>query len=153
MLFGRLIIQTIYEGKLFDYLNKIITGQSVHTIDYYFILGNKLLNQTLTISAITISLLFSFLVIPPTIISKWPSVKNILKNHTSNIDSLPITRLGLWIALAAGTGLFMELMIIRVHSSYFQLFGYFKNITLLSCFLGLGSWSLAKCFGDHSHQR
>ena len=43
-----------------------------------------------------------------------------------------------YIALAAGLGLFLELSIIRIHSSYFQLFAYFKNISLLSCFLGLG---------------
>ncbi len=42
------------------------------------------------------------------------------------------------IALAAGLGLFLELSIIRIHSSYFQLFAYFKNLSLLSCFLGLG---------------
>jgi spermidine synthase len=42
------------------------------------------------------------------------------------------------IALAAGLGLFIELAIIRIHSSYFQLFAYFKNLSLLSCFLGLG---------------
>ena len=42
------------------------------------------------------------------------------------------------IAVAAGLGLFIELSIIRIHSSYFQLFAYFKNLSLLSCFLGLG---------------
>ena len=42
------------------------------------------------------------------------------------------------IAVAAGLGLFLELSIIRIHSSYFQLFAYFKNLSLLSCFLGLG---------------
>jgi len=44
----------------------------------------------------------------------------------------------LLIALASGLGLFLELSIIRIHSSYFQLFAYFKNLSLLSCFLGLG---------------
>lgn len=42
------------------------------------------------------------------------------------------------IAISAGLGLFIELAIIRIHSSYFQLFAYFKNLSLLSCFLGLG---------------
>ena len=61
-----------------------------------------------------------------------------MDKHTDNIDSLPDLNLGIWIALAAGLGLFMELMVIRIHSSYFQLFAYFKNVSLLSCFLGLG---------------
>jgi len=58
-------------------------------------------------------------------------------NHKKNIN--------LYIALAAALGLFLELAIIRIHSSYFQLFAYFKNISLLSCFLGLGiGYSLSK---------
>jgi spermidine synthase len=49
------------------------------------------------------------------------------------------------IALASALGLFLELSIIRIHSSYFQLFAYFKNLSLLSCFLGLGiGYSLSK---------
>ena len=53
------------------------------------------------------------------------------------------------IAIAAGLGLFLELSIIRIHSSYFQLFAYFKNLSVLSCFLGLGvgySFSRVKLF-------
>ena len=53
------------------------------------------------------------------------------------------------IAMASGLGLFLELSIIRIHSSYFQLFAYFKNLSLLSCFLGLGigySFSKKKLF-------
>jgi hypothetical protein len=69
---------------------------------------------------------------------KKSSLKKWLMNHTDYIDSLPKFHIGLWIALAAGLGLFAELMIIRVHSSYFQLFAYLKNVSLLSCFLGLG---------------
>ena len=63
---------------------------------------------------------------------------NLLKKHTSFIDSIPVSQIGLWIALAAGLGLFFELLIIRVHSSYFQLFAYLKNVSLLSCFVGIG---------------
>ena len=44
------------------------------------------------------------------------------------------------IALAAGLGLFLELAIIRIHSSYFQLFAYFKNLSLLSCFFRARNW-------------
>lgn len=55
-----------------------------------------------------------------------------------SIDDLSGTHAGLQIALAAGIGLYLELMIIRFHASCFHLFAYFKNISLLSCFLGLG---------------
>ena len=46
--------------------------------------------------------------------------------------------IGMWIALASGLELYLELILIRLHTSYFQIFGYFKNISLIACFLGLG---------------
>lgn len=61
-----------------------------------------------------------------------------LNNKNLNLTNLNNKKLNIYIALAAGLGLFLELSIIRLHSSYFQLFAYFKNISLLSCFLGLG---------------
>lgn len=68
----------------------------------------------------------------------WPLVYRQLEKHTEAIDAIPISHIGLWIALAAGLGMYTELMIIRLHASSFQLFAYFKNVSLLSCFLGLG---------------
>jgi SAM-dependent methyltransferase len=64
--------------------------------------------------------------------------RNVLEAHTKAVLALPEKQLGMWIALAAGLSLFAELMIIRFHSSYFHIFAYFKNVSLLSCFLGLG---------------
>ena len=64
--------------------------------------------------------------------------KKLAEKQARIIDSVPGPRLGLWILLAAGLSLFAELMIIRLHSSYFPLFAFFKNVSLLSCFLGLG---------------
>ena len=68
----------------------------------------------------------------------WPWLAQKLEAHTDALDALPQRHIGLWIALAAGMGLYMELMIIRWHASCFQVFAYFKNISLLACFLGLG---------------
>jgi hypothetical protein len=67
-----------------------------------------------------------------------------LSDFTSAIDSIPSKRLGIWIALAAGLGLYLELAIIRFHASCFQIFAFFKNFSLLSCFLGLGAGYLLK---------
>ena len=61
-----------------------------------------------------------------------------LKTDDSDISYLNKYNLNYLIAGAAGLGLYLELMIIRLHSSFFQLFGFFKNISLLSCLLGLG---------------
>ncbi len=68
----------------------------------------------------------------------WTGFNDLLQAHTDEVDRIAVSRIGLWIAVTAALGLYVELMIIRVHGSYFQLFGYFKNISLLSCFLGLG---------------
>jgi len=68
----------------------------------------------------------------------WAGFSRLMERHTEAIDNIRSSHLWLWISLAAGLGLYGELMIIRIHSSYFQLFAYFKNVSLLSCFLGLG---------------
>src|SRR5215470_17378544 len=62
----------------------------------------------------------------------------ILEAHTDAVDALPARRLPLWIGLASGVGLFVELTIVRWHASTFPLFAYYKNVSLLAAFLGLG---------------
>ena len=42
------------------------------------------------------------------------------------------------IVIACALSLFLELSIIRIHSSYIHFFSFLKNISLISCFLGLG---------------
>ena len=133
-----MIIKGFYDGKLFGFLNHIISGQAEHTLDYYYSMADKLVFRIIIISYLYASIIACFVLLPSTILFKWSSGKKWLDKHTDNIDSLPDLNLGIWIALAAGLGLFMELMVIRIHSSYFQLFAYFKNVSLLSCFLGLG---------------
>lgn len=64
----------------------------------------------------------------------------VCREHTDFIDSIDSKSryLAAAIALAAGLGMFAELVIIRMQADAFQLFAHFKNISLLSCFLGLG---------------
>ncbi len=88
--------------------------------------------------SIPLFLIIFSIVLRPGLIITWQWGREHLENHTDTIDALPDSHIGLWIALAAGLGIYTELMIIRLHSSYFQLFAYFKNVSLLSCFLGLG---------------
>jgi len=68
----------------------------------------------------------------------WPWLHELLEQHTDHINALSERHAGWWILLASGLGLFMELLIIRWHASCFSLFAHFKNISLISCFLGLG---------------
>ena len=68
----------------------------------------------------------------------WPYLLGRLNQHTDHIDTLSERHAGWWILLASGLCLYVELLIIRWHASCFSLFAHFKNISLLSCFLGLG---------------
>lgn len=71
--------------------------------------------------------------------AKWrPVLEAHMRRHAERLDALPARYNWLWIALAAGAGLYLELVFIRFHASCFQLFAFFKNFSLLSCFLGLG---------------
>lgn len=68
----------------------------------------------------------------------YPFLHRQLEDFTRTLDNLPESRVAFWIVLTACLGMYTELMVIRLHASFFQLFGYFKNVSLLSCFLGLG---------------
>jgi Spermine/spermidine synthase domain len=99
-------------------------------------------NTGLSVAGYTIVSILFLLIIPAFLWIKrdfWRTkLRTHLDKHTRQIDALPSSQLWFWIALIAGVGLFAELMMIRLHSSFFQLFAYFKNVSLLSCFLGLG---------------
>jgi len=60
------------------------------------------------------------------------------REHNNFLESIPDNQLWIWIAVAAGLGLYLELTMIKVHSSYLQLLAHFKNVSLISCFLGMG---------------
>ncbi len=61
------------------------------------------------------------------------------------ITELPRTRIPLAIAVSAGASLFLELAVIRWHGSVWEVFAFYKNFSLLACFLGLGlGYALAR---------
>ncbi|MFH0731780.1 MAG: hypothetical protein V2A72_02530 [Candidatus Omnitrophota bacterium] len=131
-LFGHALVKMAYEGRAPEILNSVIEGQSEYAIEYYFKRADSLL-------ASIIFFLMTFLAISMLIsIAQKPPWENWLKKHPFSLDDIPAAQTGFWIAIAAGLSIYAELMIIRLHSSYFQLFAYFKNVSLLSCFLGLG---------------
>jgi len=104
--------------------------------------GSSLMNRGPVAQGIVLCLGIAPLIVAGVVYDKrrrWgPFVAALLDEHTANIDRLPAALDGLWIALAAGIGLYLELALIRFHASCFQLFAFFKNLSLLSCFLGLG---------------
>ncbi len=107
---------------------------------------------TLRLKQVTALLLFvviSFILFKPSAVLGGTLVKKLSKKYLKVFEHSTKKYLGLWILLAAATGLFAELMVIRLHSIYFPVFGFYKNVTLLSCFLGLGigyAWGKRKTF-------
>jgi hypothetical protein len=74
-----------------------------------------------------------------------PLITEQLNKFNDYVERLPERQVIIWLTLICAAGLFGELMIIRLHSSFFQLFAHFKNVSLLSCFLGLGiGYSLSR---------
>jgi len=54
------------------------------------------------------------------------------------LEDLPERWIGLTIFASAGVSLFLELAIIRWQATVFPFFSFYKNVSLLSCFAGLG---------------
>ncbi len=69
----------------------------------------------------------------------------VIKTEKKNFLNINKKEIFFNIVLAAGLSLFLELSIIRIHSSYLHFFSFLKNVSLISCFLGLGiGYSLVK---------
>jgi Spermine/spermidine synthase domain len=60
------------------------------------------------------------------------------QEQTDFVDRIPQNRVPAAILLASAACLFIEMVMVRWHGTCFHGFAIFKNISLLSCFLGLG---------------
>lgn len=119
-----------------DLLDFFIKSENKDTITRYLMLADQkflyfYFSLYFLLIIILITLNYKKILFSKTKLFKFNNEIFTLKNNNKKI-------IYFYISLAAGLGLFLELSIIRIHSSYFQLFAYFKNISLLSCFLGLG---------------
>ena len=112
-----------------------LVKKKTETINKYINLFDEKYFNLLLIFPLLILIFFSIIKLKSILLEK--KIFN-FKTESSDIDYLNKYNLNYLIAVAAGLGLYLELMIIRLHSSFFQLFGFFKNISLLSCLLGLG---------------
>jgi SAM-dependent methyltransferase len=118
-------------------ISVLLVGCALFCCGYFLLQGVINWRNIILVFSPALLMIFS-IILEPKFNRMRVLVSKQLEKHTDAIDSLPDSHIGLWIALAAGLSLYIELMIIRLHSSYFQLFAYFKNVSLLSCFLGLG---------------
>src|SRR5713101_3584866 len=58
--------------------------------------------------------------------------------HSKAIDQIPDQRIKIAVFLASALTLYVEMVMVRWHATCFHAFAIFKNVSLLSCFLGLG---------------
>lgn len=73
------------------------------------------------------------------------SVRQSFRLHGERLRNIPHSWVAAAIILASGCTIFTELAMIRLVSTYLSIFALLKNVTLLSCFLGLGiGYALAK---------
>ena len=140
-LFG-LAIHTILDGLVFEFLFK----SGLEPILKFIFTGNehaivsqiKLADSNFFFIYIAIFFVFlGFYLIYQN--NKIIFSKNYYLSNKENVFvNLKKKEIYLCIILAAGFSLFLELSIIRIHSSFIHFFSFFKNISLISCFLGLG---------------
>ena len=121
-------ISFIFE-KLFNQNISFLINKKQETIDKYIGIFDEKYFHLLLIFPLTLLIILSVIKIKKIIFEK---------SNLDEIIHLKKYNLNYLIAGAAGLGLYLELMIIRLHSSFFQLFSFFKNVSLLSCLLGLG---------------
>ena len=65
----------------------------------------------------------------------WDSVH---EEHSTYLEQLPRRWTSLAIVATSALALYTELLIVRWHATCFHAFAIFKNVSLLSCFLGIG---------------
>ncbi len=135
-----ILINIIVEGRIFSILFNLgfenvvnlIFDNNVVFVKHYIQIADKNFYY----------LYFSFFIFLLGIYLLKNSANVIFKNNflINSNDEKFINRnnILLKIIVACALSLFLELSIIRIHSSYIHFFSFLKNISLISCFLGLG---------------
>lgn len=72
-------------------------------------------------------------------LSRWRAWWEVLHEEQADaVDRIPARWSKPAIFLAAALALYVEMVIVRWHATCFHAFAIFKNVSLLSCFIGLG---------------
>lgn len=113
-----------------------------------FILAASYISDNITIESSMAKTLLTLIVFTVLAIGLYAACKyfenrpvDVLTKIRSEVQtevSASSIRLGCTVVALAGTGLFLELAMIRWHSSIFPMFAFYKNFSLLACFAGLG---------------
>ena len=141
ILIGSIIFESL-DGKLFQFL--YLNG--FDTILKFILIGNddKLLNHIILADENFYNIYFGFGLSLLSFFLIYNFRKILFKNNflissfNLTFDKIKKKDLLIKIILATALSLFLELSIIRIQSSYLHFFSFLKNISLISCFLGLG---------------
>ncbi len=72
-------------------------------------------------------------------------INNLGRQQAKYLEKINIKKIDAAIFLSAGISLFLELSVIRWQGAIFPVFAFYKNYSLLACFMGLGlGYALAK---------
>ena len=131
---NRNLIYFIYKNILKENLSFLIPHKSNEVLlSYIYILDKNFYFFIFIPILLSILILFVF------------QIKNVIFNENflikNSLKKIKEKKLNIYfyIIITAALTLFLELALIRIHSSFFQLFAFFKNFSLLSCLLGLGA--------------
>jgi hypothetical protein len=73
------------------------------------------------------------------LISRWQnSLKTLNEDNANRVEDVPARWVPWAIFLVSALGLYFEMVMVRWHATSAHVFAIFKNVSLLSCFLGLG---------------
>ncbi len=135
-----ILINFVFNGKFFSFLYNFGFDNLIHFIfkDNISFVGKYIYEADINFYY----LYFSFFIFILGIYLIKNSYKIIFRKNflMNSIEEKFVKKdnIGLKIIVACALSLFLELSIIRIHSSYIHFFSFLKNISLISCFLGLG---------------
>jgi spermidine synthase len=96
------------------------------------------IGSVLTGAGLVLVLLAGWYFLRPFWLSAASWVDEAAREFTAHFEEVLVARPRGPVFLLSFIGLFAEVMLIRWHASLFQVFAFFKNVSLLACFLGLG---------------
>lgn len=135
-LWGHKLIRAMYEGRSIDILNQLMASQNTYPLSFFLDVADRIFYSLLVAGPLFLCLILIVLRGKRNYSDSFVAER--AAQHVASLETYSNKYIGAWILIAAALSLFAELAIIRLHGAFFQLFAYFKNISLLSCFLGLG---------------
>ncbi len=96
------------------------------------------LSSHVTVYALMVLAMILCVAVRPLLRRLEPLIDAAAVRQAAFLESIPQAHVGAAIFTSAALSLFLELAVIRWQASVFELFAFYKNLSLLACFAGLG---------------